>query len=158
MGSLLVALPEPQSTSTGTAFEEPHMGEEFTVDVDVRYRDLDTMNHVNNAVYASYFEEARTAYVDHVLDVGVEDFNFVLANLEIEFGRPLTIDDDPVVATEVVDVGETSATMTYDLRVDGDTVATGETTLVFVDPDEKRPAPVPTDVREQIVTYEGLEA
>lgn len=136
------------------------MGDAFTVDVDVRYRDLDTMNHVNNAVYASYFEEARTAYVDEVFDVGLEDLNFVIAHLEIDFGRPLTITDDPTVAVEVTDLGDSSATMAYDLRVDGDSVATGETTLVFVDPETKRPGPIPPAIRERIVEHEGegLEA
>ena len=133
------------------------MSDPITVDVDVRYRDLDTMNHVNNAVYASYFEEARTAYADEVFALDLEDLNFVIAHLEIDFGRPLTIEDDPAVAVEVTDLGDSSATMAYDLRVDGDSVATGETTLVFVDPETKRPGPIPAEIRERIVDHEGLE-
>jgi acyl-CoA thioester hydrolase len=34
--------------------------------MDVRYRDLDTWNHVNNAVYATYLEQARIDYLDSV--------------------------------------------------------------------------------------------
>ncbi|AEH37474.1 acyl-CoA thioesterase [Halopiger xanaduensis] len=131
--------------------------EPITVDVDVRYRDLDTMNHVNNAVYASYFEEARVAYVDEVFDVDLENLNFVIAHLEIDFGRPLTIEDDPTVAVEITELGNSSATMAYDLRVDGNSVATGESTVVFVDPETKRPGPIPSDIRERIVEHEGPE-
>ena len=36
----------------------------FDVELAVRYRDLDTLGHVNNAVYATYLEQARTRYVD----------------------------------------------------------------------------------------------
>ena len=133
------------------------MGTPVTVDVEVRYRDLDTMNHVNNAVYASYFEQARVAYVDEVFDIDLDDLNFVIANLEIDFGRPLTIEDDPTVGVEVTDLGDSSATMAYDLRSDGDSVATGETTLVFVDPETKRPGPIPSAIRERIVEHEGPE-
>ena len=133
------------------------MSDPITVDVDVRYRDLDTMNHVNNAVYASYFEEARTAYADAVFGLDLEDLNFVIAHLEIDFGRPLTIEDDPTVAVEVTDLGDSSATMAYDLRADGESVATGETTLVFVDPETKRPGPIPSEIRERIVEHEGLD-
>ncbi|GAB3665282.1 acyl-CoA thioesterase [Halopiger thermotolerans] len=133
------------------------MTDPITVDVDVRYRDLDTMNHVNNAVYASYFEEARVAYVDEVFDVDLENLNFVIAHLEIDFGRPLTIEDDPTVTAEVTELGNSSATMAYDLRVDGDSVATGESTVVFVDPETKRPGPIPAAIRERIVAHEGPE-
>lgn len=34
----------------------------FKVEVRVRFRDLDAMNHVNNAVYMTYFEIARLAF------------------------------------------------------------------------------------------------
>ena len=133
------------------------MAEELTVSVPVRYRDLDTENHVNNAVYATYFEQARTAYAHEVLGLGLENYNFVLAHLEIDFGRPVTLEDDLTVAVSVSELGETSVTMVYDVRADGESVATGETTLVFVDPEAKRPSEIPADVRERIVEFEGAE-
>jgi acyl-CoA thioester hydrolase len=134
------------------------MSEDFTVDVPVRYRDLDTLKHVNNAVYATYLEEARVAYLEAVLDIGVDEYDFVLANLELSFERPVTMDDALTVAVETTTVGETSVTLEYDLRVEDGTVATGETTLVFVDPEEKRPAPIPDDVRRRILEHEGRAA
>ena len=33
---------------------------DFTYNIPVRYFDLDTNNHVNNSVYFTYMEEART--------------------------------------------------------------------------------------------------
>ncbi|MFB6270825.1 MAG: acyl-CoA thioesterase, partial [Halobacterium sp.] len=35
----------------------------FTHAVDVRYQDYDMLGHVNNAVYVTYLEDARTAYL-----------------------------------------------------------------------------------------------
>ncbi|WP_254767712.1 acyl-CoA thioesterase [Salinilacihabitans rarus] len=134
------------------------MSDAFTVDVPVRYRDLDTLEHVNNAVYATYLEEARVAYLDEVLDVRVEEYDFVLAHLELSYERPVTIDDDLAVVVRTTDLGETSWTQAYDLRVDGEAAATGETTLVFVDPEAKRPRPIPDDARRKIEAFEGLEA
>ena len=133
------------------------MSKEFTVSVPVRYRDLDTENHVNNVVVGTYLEEARTAYVHEVMGLDLETYNFVLANLEIDFGRPIVLEDDLTVSASVSELGETSATMVYDVRSEGETVATGETTLVFVDPEEKRPSPIPAEIRERIVEFEGLE-
>ena len=42
----------------------------FETTIGVRYRDIDAMGHVNNAVYATYLEQARVRYVDHVLGSG----------------------------------------------------------------------------------------
>ncbi len=33
------------------------------LEITVRFRDLDAMGHVNNAVYLTYFEEARVEYL-----------------------------------------------------------------------------------------------
>lgn len=133
----------------------------FTVDVHVRYNDLDTYNHVNNAIYATYLEEARIAYLEEVLGLDLEEFTFVIAGLELSFERPVTLTDDLTVGLETTRLGETSATMAYELVVgDGEErerVATGETTLVYVDPTEKRPAPIPEDFRKRVREYEGLE-
>ena len=36
----------------------------FKLDIDVRFRDLDALSHVNNAVYFTYFEEGRKCFFD----------------------------------------------------------------------------------------------
>lgn len=131
----------------------------FTVDVHVRYRDLDTYDHVNNAVYATYLEEARVAYLREVLAVDLDEFTFVIASIDLSFERPVTLGDDLSVVVEVTEVGRSSLTMAYDLRVDdgAERVATGETTLVSVDPAEKAPSPLPANLRDRVVEFEGLE-
>lgn len=133
------------------------MSEEYTVDVPVRYRDLDTLKHVNNAVYATYMEEARGGYAADVLGLEFEEYNFVLAHLELTFERPVTLGETVTVGVETSKLGESSATMAYDMRVEDEPVATGETTIVFVDQEENHPMPIPDEIRERIVEYEGLE-
>ncbi|MEY7850868.1 acyl-CoA thioesterase [Natrarchaeobius sp. A-rgal3] len=134
------------------------MTEEFTLEVPVRYRDLDPFDHVNHAVYASYLEAARVAYADEVFGLAEDEISFVIANLEISYRRPITLGDEPIVALWVTEMGESSCTMTYEIRVDGDVVSTAETVMVYVDPETKRSAPYPEDVRKRIVEYEGLES
>src|SRR3989304_4807126 len=34
----------------------------FPIPIEVRFRDTDAMGHVNNAVYLTYFEQARAGY------------------------------------------------------------------------------------------------
>ena len=52
----------------------------------IRYADLDPQGHVNNAVFATYFESGRVAmFRDPDLGIGVANATFVLARQEIDF-------------------------------------------------------------------------
>jgi acyl-CoA thioester hydrolase len=59
----------------------------YTTDIEVRYRDLDTMGHVNNAVYATYLEQARMDYFRDLLGLTMDDVQGVIAHLEIDYHR-----------------------------------------------------------------------
>ena len=63
----------------------------------IRWRDLDALGHVNNAVYATYLEEARDRWLAGVLGLGETLWDYVLARLAIDFRRELKQDDGPVV-------------------------------------------------------------
>ncbi len=134
------------------------MNDPFTVSVPVRYRDLDPLNHVNHAVYASYLEAARTDYLEEVVGIAAENISFVIANLEIDYRQSIVKGDDPEVSLRVGRLGDSSCTMEYEISVGDDVVATAETTMVHIDPDTKRPSPLPDEIREPIEAYEGLEA
>ncbi|EMA36850.1 acyl-CoA thioesterase [Halobiforma nitratireducens] len=131
---------------------------EFTTDIAVRYRDLDPLDHVNHAVYASYLEAARTDYLETVLEVAPEEINFVIANLEIDYRRPIVKGDDPEIALWVSGMGDSSCTMAYEIRVGDEIAATAETTMVHVDADAKQPTPMPDETREALETADGVEA
>ncbi|MDJ1430604.1 thioesterase family protein [Halostagnicola sp. A-GB9-2] len=133
------------------------MSDEFTLSIPVRFRDIDRLNHVNNAVYSTYLEEARFAYLESVLDVDITEFELVIVNLELSFARPISLDDELEVAVSITELGETSWTMTYEFRVDGDVVATGKTTNVHFDPESEQPEPLPDEIREPILEHESLE-
>ncbi|MFC4436942.1 MULTISPECIES: acyl-CoA thioesterase [Natrialbaceae] len=134
------------------------MSDAFTVEVPVRYRDLDPMGHVNNGVYASYLERVRIAYIESVLESGDEEFTSVIANLEITYLQSIEFGDDPTVSLTVTELGRSSCTTAHEFRVDGAVVATAETTIVHVDPEKQDPTPIPEPIRERIREYEGLEA
>ena len=55
----------------------------FSTQIEVRFRDLDALGHVNNAVYLTYFEIARLHYCKHLF--GSEAFSrhsFVVVRAE----------------------------------------------------------------------------
>lgn len=132
-------------------------GFRYTTEVQVRYEDLDPMNHVNNSVYSTFFEEARAAYFDDVLGTPIDAEDVVLASLGADFEATVTRADSPVtVGVRVPEVGRSSVPFEYEVRSSGERKATGATTLVCYDRETERARPVPEDWRTAIAAHEGL--
>lgn len=130
-------------------------GFSFTTELPVRYRDLDTNDHVNNAVYGTYLEQARFEYFDEVLGVALEDGDLVVVRVEIDYLRPVELSDDVVeVGARVDEFGTSSFEMTFAVEADGERCATGSSVQVAIG-DEGEPRPVPDAWRASIDSYEG---
>jgi len=129
----------------------------YTTEIDVRFRDIDAMGHVNNAVYATYIEQARIEYYRDVLSSDLSTIPTVLASLSIDFRLPVELTDGSVtVAIDVADIGRSSVTMTHEIRTGGRVVADAEATVVTLDPDAGKPAPIPDEQRSAMVSYHEL--
>ena len=129
----------------------------YTAEIEVRFRDIDAMGHVNNAVYATYLEQARTRYFRDVLETDLSSVSTVLASLSLEFRRPIELADGSVIVEiDVPDLGRSSVPMTYELRTSEELVATAESTQVHVDPETGEACPIPEELRHRIRSYHGL--
>ena len=75
------------------------------------FRDFDSLHHVNNAVFNSYFEEARISLVDNIPELQ-ERFNegtsFVLAKCTIECTKPVLYPFTLLIGTGFMELGNTS--------------------------------------------------
>lgn len=136
---------------------------EYTTAVEVRYTDIDTYGHVNNATYATYFEEARIDYLNDVVDAseallsgGESGTGIVIANLEVDFVQPVRISDSVTVAVRIPRLGEKSFPFEYEVRTENGVAATGETTVVTYDRDAESSRSIPEDWRSAITQFEGL--
>jgi acyl-CoA thioester hydrolase len=139
------------------------MSFEYMTEVEIRYADIDTYGHVNNATYATYFEEARIDYLYDVVDCGEallsgseSGTGIVIANLEVDFVQPVRISDSVAVAVRVPRLGEKSFPFEYEVRTEDGVAATGETTVVTYDRDTESSRPIPEDWRDAITQFEGL--
>ncbi|MCO8246423.1 MULTISPECIES: thioesterase family protein [unclassified Haladaptatus] len=128
----------------------------YTTDIEVRYRDLDTMGHVNNAIYVTFLEQSRVDYFEDVLGISPTDISGVIAHLEIDYLRSITAEDDVTVAMRVTDMGTTSVTMEQEIRAGGEPAATAEIVQVVFDENGEEPRPIPSEWRDRITTHEGL--
>ena len=81
------------------------------IPISVRWRDMDSMGHVNNAKYISYLEEARVRWMLGVEGVSMTDrIAPVVAANNINYKRPLTWPNDVVVELYVDRLGTSSVT------------------------------------------------
>jgi acyl-CoA thioester hydrolase len=127
-----------------------------TFSQDVAFRDLDGLGHVNNAVYLSYVESARLAYMQEVLGpLELEELGIV-ADAKISFRSPAALGETLEVGHRVSRVGETSLVFDFEVRGgDGRLVAEGSTVHVAFDYGVQRPVPVPEEWRRRIESYEA---
>ena len=112
--------------------------------IQVRWRDLDALGHVNNAVYLSYFEHARLGYLRALLGDEFEvdprtmlpvGYGIILAEVICHYRSPVTIRDRPVVAIHVSQVGRKSFVFEYRMtdEISGRLLAEGCSTQVWYD-------------------------
>ncbi|MGM0606522.1 MAG: acyl-CoA thioesterase [Halobacteriota archaeon] len=126
----------------------------FGTDVQVRFRDLDTMGHVNNAVYVTFLEQARTAFFVEALEVGLHEVDTVIASLSIDYRAPIQLGADVRVGMAIGELGRSSVPMTYEIYADGQLAATAETVQVLIDRETESSRPIPDDWRETFESYQ----
>jgi acyl-CoA thioester hydrolase len=137
----------------------------FWVPVEVRYRDLDTQGHVNNATFFTYFEQGRVAFLAELraqhsageqagarpMIPGAEapDLPFVVAGASCAYLRPIATLTPVVVGVRASRITHATIEMEYAVcdRPAGLLYATGSTLTVSIDPISGRPRSLPNWVR-----------
>lgn len=128
--------------------------------VEIRWRDVDAYGHVNNAVYLTYLEEARDAWVEKVLgSVSASTWDFVLARVAIDFEAELKLDDGAVIVGCRLDaVGRSSVRTSEEIRKEDGTVsADASAVIVARDPATGRARPLTEAEREALETELGSD-
>ncbi|MEX0609158.1 MAG: thioesterase family protein [Balneolaceae bacterium] len=81
------------------------------MEIPVRFRDLDPLNHVNNALFNTYFEEARIQFLGETGKMQsqfAEGKTFVLVKITIEYLNQIKFPSTVLVGTGIGDVGNSS--------------------------------------------------
>jgi acyl-CoA thioester hydrolase len=131
----------------GQAFERP---------VTVRWRDTDALGHVNHAVFLTYLEEGRDAFLAETLD---RDPMYVVARIEVDFRAEVRLADDiagryVTVRLEVERLGTTSVTTRETiLTPSGEPAAGARVVTVQWDPGRRKPIPFSADSRARLEAH-----
>ncbi len=128
---------------------------EVAVPIDVRWRDMDPLGHVNNAVYLTYLERGRVEYVRTMVrhELSARSFRFIIARIEIDYLAPVTLNDSVVCRISVPEWGRRSFTFRYELTDStGATVyASARSVQVCYDYDARESIAVPDDFRAAVI-------
>jgi acyl-CoA thioester hydrolase len=136
------------------------MSYRYTKTIEVQFRDCDSLAHVNNAVYITYFEVARFAYCRDALGFTPDDAtgsdSFIIARVECNFRSQARLGDLLDVRIRIGEIGRSSFTFEYEIvqQADGRVVADGKSVQVAFDYTEQRSIPVPDEFRRRVEAFE----
>jgi len=113
----------------------------------VRFADLDPNQHVNNAVYASYFETGRvTLMKDRSFGLMPDGLAWIMVRLDIHFRAELRWPGTIELGLGVAKLGRTSVTFDQVVFSEGRCVASAQAVTVLIDETTRKPTPLTGEI------------
>lgn len=144
--------PAAADTITAPVEDRAHPAPLFVARLDVRWRDLDAFNHVNNSTYLTYLEEARLQWLRHVPGPWFDESSMpVLAASNLNYRQPIAWPGHLAVELCCERLGNSSITLAHRI-VDADDgerlYCDGHVVLVWMNPATGKPVPLPQAIRD----------
>jgi acyl-CoA thioester hydrolase len=131
---------------------------DFSIQLDVRWGDVDSFGHVNNAVFLAYLEECRSRWMDSVPSHWQDgETGPVVANININYRRPVHWPQRIVVTLRPESPGRSSIKLHSEIRAAESSgngkpspapYADAVVTLVWIDRQSGESVPLPTALRD----------
>ena len=122
----------------------------FTYPVEVRFCDLDSLGHINNAVYLSYFELCRIRWLKStkISDLFGSRVPLILAHTAVDYIAPVLWEDSLSCEVCLEKVGNKSFSLSYELKKNSKQICTKAiSTQVWFDYDKQVSVQIPEKVR-----------
>ena len=126
----------------------------------VRFGDLDPNQHVNNAVYATYFETGRvTLMKDPQTGLTPTGLAWIMVRLDIHFRAELHWPGKIELGLGVIKLGRTSVTFEQVVFSEDRCVASAMSVGVLIDEASRRPTPLTAEIVEKLKPWHkrGIE-
>lgn len=124
------------------------------VAISVRWGDMDAFNHVNNAEYLRYLEEARVQWLASIPGMSLSGpISPVLAASNVNYRRPIEWPNEIVVELFIEKVGGSSLTMGHRMLSAADSTvlySDGNVVMVWIDTQTGKSVPVPEAVKATV--------
>lgn len=131
-----------------------------TLPIQIRFSDVDMLQHVNNAIYATYMELGRIRFFDEIISGhNWRETGIIVASLTIDFIAPIYYNEMLNIETEITFIGNKSFKIEHRFVIESDTgpilKATGSTTMVCFQYVENRSILFPQSWRDQINAFQN---
>ena len=124
----------------------------------VIFRDIDTFGHVNNAVYLTYFELARTSmWLALTGGSDARDVGFIVVRTECDFRHQLAM--EPIeIRVRIGDMRTTSFDTLYEIWTvaDRQLAATGRVVVVLFDWTTNLKTPITDELRRKVRMFQKV--
>ena len=139
------------------------LGYRHRVEIQIRFQDVDAMDHVHHANYLAYAEHARLRYYDAVLGTTESDWHsqhgLIMARSEVDYRKPLMLDDRAAIYTRCARIGTKSFQLAWLLVRDSaageETVAEGKTVIVCYDYATQSTVEIPVQRRKLLEAFDS---
>jgi acyl-CoA thioester hydrolase len=136
-------------------------GYSVVIEIPIAWGEMDSFQHVNNAVYFRYFESARIRYSEklglykHKDETGIGP---ILGSTSCKYRLPLTYPDTVSVGTKIIDIAEDRFTMKYVVvsHKHQKIAAEGDGVVVMYDYREGKKTAIPEEIRKRILAMEKI--
>jgi acyl-CoA thioester hydrolase len=119
----------------------------------IRFGDLDPQGHVNNTVFATYFETGRVMLLrEPGNELGAPGATTVLARLDISFLREMHWPGTVEIGTGTTKIGRSSYSFLQAIFHEGECAATANATMVMIDRATRKARPLPDEVVARLET------
>ncbi|MDR0873758.1 MAG: acyl-CoA thioesterase [Prevotellaceae bacterium] len=132
-----------------------------SIPVQLRFNDADSLGHINNSVYFTFYDLGKTEYFKAVRgkQIDTKNIDIVVVHAEVDFIAPVFLHDEIEVQTAVSEIGHKSFSLVQRIVE----IATGKvkcfckTVMVGFDFDTQTSIPISDEWRAAIAAFEGKE-
>lgn len=116
-----------------------------------RFNDTDCLGHINNAVFATWFEEARIDFFRMFIPtLSPADWNLIVARVEIDYLSQGYFQFDAVIESSIERIGNSSFTILQKCYQQGKIIAKGKVFLVHYDYQNQKSVTIPEKIKEKL--------
>ncbi len=130
----------------------------FKTPIHVRFQDIDRAGHVHNALFFTYFTEARLAFFEKlIVNTAFTSFPSIMAHIICDFLRPIMANTRLSVDLWVKEIGTKSFKLEYQLADESDEsiiYSKAESVQVCFDYEENKSVVIPAELRQKLIKFQ----
>jgi acyl-CoA thioester hydrolase len=130
----------------------------YKTPIAIRFSDIDAVGHVNNAIYLTYFEEARLKYWREAINWDWSKNGIIVGRSEVNYLKPILLHDEVACYVRITRIGNSSFDVMHVLvkvTPHGEEICTtGKTVCVSYDYKANKSVPIPQTERLRMIEYD----